>query len=181
MEITVLKKTTIGRTWGWDGDEGGHRLTLALLVSDHTCFRSLFFLLPFLRHHKSTGNSSWTKQHFYWVASPSTVSYSNLFWISILYRKLDFFFFFSAIMSFSYFSFSEKEWSFGGICNNWINQLKANGRYSCSDMKQTWASSLISSVTWVETKCEQPQILIHSGYTDPKQRGRCLYTVPPTE
>ena len=44
MDITVLKKITMGRTWGWVEDKSGHRLTLipAVLVG----FRSISFFLP---------------------------------------------------------------------------------------------------------------------------------------
>lgn len=91
MDITVLKKITMGRTWGWVEDKSGHRLTLipAVLVG----FRSISsFLPPFspLKCHQNTGNFSWINNTFIrQLPHLQTVS-SNLFRInlSVFHRKL---------------------------------------------------------------------------------------------
>lgn len=178
MEITVLKKTTIGRTWGWDREEGGHRLMLALLAL--VCFSSLFFLPPFLRHHKSTGNSSWTKQHFYWVASPSTVSYSNLFWISmsILLRKLDIFF-----LSLIWWAFlTLVSWRRNEVLGEFVTGL-TNGRLMADILVLIWNRhgrhySLAVLPRWRLNVSNLRTLFIVATQI---QHGRCLYPVPPTE
>lgn len=90
MDITVLKKITMGRTWGWVEDKSGHRLTLipAVLVG----FRSISsFLPPFspLKCHQNTGNFSWINTFIRQLPHLHTVS-SNLFRVnlSVFHRKL---------------------------------------------------------------------------------------------
>ena len=138
----------LGAGGGWKQS----RLDVGLSRINRVQIRSLFCLLiPAETSSKSSPSMSfWIKWHFNQPVppppAPSAISSLNLLWIrlSIFHRKLDIFCF-SAMMSFSYCSFSEKEYSFRG---EFVITRSTSWRPQADVLEVLMLNSLISRGFW---------------------------------